>query len=64
MELLAFQKLNRQALYYAPTLLGYKVDRQVSVGRVPGGFLTFLVWKIVPGLCLGDQCGRSTQFGP
>ncbi|KAJ5198512.1 uncharacterized protein N7498_007629 [Penicillium cinerascens] len=59
-ELTALLTLRTSA--YAPSLLGYDECRQGTTGLVPGGFLTFLVWEIVPGLCLGDQYREGTIF--
>ncbi|KAJ5772223.1 hypothetical protein N7520_002752 [Penicillium odoratum] len=33
-----------------------------SIGLVPGVFLTFIVWQVVPGLRLGDESSIATGF--
>ncbi|CEJ58960.1 hypothetical protein PMG11_07599 [Penicillium brasilianum] len=42
-----------------PKLLGYKIGKQDRSGLVPGGFITWLVWEIVPGVRLGDGNGAD-----
>jgi hypothetical protein len=43
-----------------PILLAYKEDKQDNSGIVPSGFITYLVWNILPGLRLGDNLGGAT----
>lgn len=31
---------------------------------VPGGFVTFIVWQLVPGLRLGDPRGANPFWNP
>ncbi|PWY83837.1 hypothetical protein BO94DRAFT_576250 [Aspergillus sclerotioniger CBS 115572] len=40
-----------------PRLLDTKEDKQDDTGVVPGGFVTWIVWEVVPGVRLGDPCG-------
>ncbi|KAJ5431533.1 hypothetical protein N7445_009265 [Penicillium cf. griseofulvum] len=42
-----------------PKLLGYKTGTQDRSGLVPGGFIIWLVWEIVPGLRLSDIDGAG-----
>lgn len=37
-----------------PALLAYKEDKQDQDGLVPGGYITYIVWEVVPGVQLGD----------
>lgn len=46
-----------------PKLLGYKISTQDRSGLVPGGFIIWLVWEIVPGLRLGDGDGAGPFWG-
>lgn len=61
---MAFQKLSRneQTSVFTPTLIGYQESKQGSSGLVPGGFITFIAWEIVPGICLGSPSGRASSF--
>ena len=63
-ELRAYQILgkDRWASKFTPSLLGYQESKQNDSGLVPGGFLTYIVWQIVPGLQLGDYAGDATWF--
>jgi hypothetical protein len=54
-ELLAYQELTSQNLGFTPKLLGYKTTTQDKTGLVPGGFVIWLVWEMVPGLRLGSK---------
>lgn len=49
---------------FTPELLGYKENQQDSSGLVPGGFITWFAWEIVPGPRLGDYSGDATGFWP
>ncbi|RFU35299.1 hypothetical protein B7463_g1042, partial [Scytalidium lignicola] len=44
-----------------PILLAYKEDKQDDQGLVPGGYITYLIWNILPGVPLGDNLGEA-QF--
>lgn len=61
-ELHAYQILakDRWVSKITPSLLGYLEFKQNDSGLVPGGFLTYIVWQIVPGLRLGDYSGDAT----
>ncbi|PLN81414.1 hypothetical protein BDW42DRAFT_185449 [Aspergillus taichungensis] len=54
-ELIAYQDLTEKSSSNTPKFLGYKTDKQDHSGLVPGGFIIWLVWEIVPGLRLGDE---------
>jgi hypothetical protein len=58
-ELFAYKALTRKGSTITSRLLGYKEGRQDSSGLVPGGFITWLAWEIVPGLRLGDDFGAA-----
>ncbi|KAJ5726655.1 uncharacterized protein N7483_008012 [Penicillium malachiteum] len=63
-ELHAFQTLSKNITTsnFTPSLLGYRESEQDASGMIPGGFLTFIVWQIVPGLWLGSPSGEATGF--
>ena len=58
-ELNAYLDLTKERSCNTPKLLGYKSGTQDFSGLVPGGFITWLVWEIVPGLRLGDRNGAG-----
>ena len=58
-ELFAYKALTRKGSTITPRLLGYKESQQDSSGLVPGGFITWFAWEIVPGLRLGDDFGAA-----
>ncbi|OOQ90521.1 hypothetical protein PEBR_04313 [Penicillium brasilianum] len=58
-ELIAYRDLTEKGSSDTPKLLGYKIGKQDRSGLVPGGFITWLVWEIVPGLRLGDGNGAD-----
>lgn len=60
-ELSTFLDLAQKRSDNTPTLLGYKIGTQDQSGLVPGGFVTWLVWQIIPGLRLGD-CNGADPF--
>ncbi|KAJ5354380.1 uncharacterized protein N7496_012813 [Penicillium cataractarum] len=62
-ELTALLDLTQKRSTNTPKLLGYKVSTQDSLGPVPGGFVIWLVWEIVPGLRLGDSTGADAFWG-
>ncbi|KAJ5940085.1 hypothetical protein N7516_000253 [Penicillium verrucosum] len=55
----AFIRIYIQGWSNTPKLLGYKTDKKDRSGLVPGGFIIWLVWEIVPGLRLGDGNGAD-----
>lgn len=63
-EITAYLHLNADQWIkrFTPSLLGYEEKRQDRTGLVPGGFLTYIVWQIVPGVQLGDYSGKATAF--
>jgi hypothetical protein len=61
-ELVAYKTLTEKGSTITPQLLGYSEDRQDRSGLVPGGFLTWFAWEVVPGLRLGDYSGKATAF--
>ncbi|KAJ5550855.1 hypothetical protein N7461_005553 [Penicillium sp. DV-2018c] len=58
-ELIAYRDLTEKGSSNTPKLLGYKTDKQDLSGLVPGGFIIWLVWEIVPGLRLGYGNGAD-----
>ncbi|PWY77338.1 hypothetical protein BO70DRAFT_63892 [Aspergillus heteromorphus CBS 117.55] len=42
-----------------PRLLDYKEEKQDDTGLVPGGFIIWIVWEIVPGIRLGNEIGAD-----
>ncbi|CAI7581257.1 unnamed protein product [Penicillium discolor] len=54
-ELTAYRDLTQKHSSNTPKLIGYKTGTQDRSGLVPGGFIIWLVWEIVPGLRLGDD---------
>ncbi|OQD95336.1 hypothetical protein PENSOL_c021G05409 [Penicillium solitum] len=58
-ELNAYQDLTQNHSSNTPKLIGYKTGTQDRSGLVPGGFIIWLVWEIVPGLRLGDDDGAG-----
>ncbi|KAJ9202264.1 hypothetical protein DTO164E3_3193 [Paecilomyces variotii] len=58
-QLIAYRDLTEKGSSNTPKLLGYKTDKQDRSGLVPGGFIIWLVWEIVPGLRLGDGNGAD-----
>jgi hypothetical protein len=56
-ELLAYQDLTSQELGITPKLLGFKITSQDKSGLVPGGFVVWLAWEMVPRLRLGIKDG-------
>lgn len=62
-EFEAYKILSQKRSTITPKLLGYKEETQDSSVLVPGGFITWLVWEIVPGIQLGDAVGAATFWG-
>lgn len=58
-ELASLLDLTEKGSSITPKLLGYKTGTQDRSGLVPGGFIIWLVWEIVPGLRLGDHNGAG-----
>lgn len=58
-ELTALKTFTDKNSKITPTLLAYKEDKQDDRGIVPGGYITYLVWNILPGLRLGDNLGAA-----
>ncbi|KAJ5762811.1 hypothetical protein N7533_001492 [Penicillium manginii] len=63
-ELVAFKILRDHdaASKATPSLLAYQETTQSANMPVPGGFLTYVVWKKVSGIQLGDNTGAATSF--
>lgn len=45
---------SEKTIVVIPELLGHKAGKQDSSMPVPGGFMTWLAWEMVPELQLGD----------
>ncbi|PYH97696.1 hypothetical protein BO71DRAFT_372767 [Aspergillus ellipticus CBS 707.79] len=58
-ELWALKTMTERGSRNTPRLLDYKESTQDSSGPVPGGFITWIVWEIIPGICLGDTFGAD-----
>lgn len=58
-ELTAYLDLDRKRSINTPKLVGYKIGTQDRAGMVPGGFIVWLAWQIVPGIRLGGSNGAS-----
>lgn len=61
-EFQAFSTLTRRGSTITPRFIGYCDGRQGPSGLVPGGFLSYYAWEIVPGSQLGDYTGKATMF--
>ncbi|CAL5866920.1 uncharacterized protein PFLUO_LOCUS1132 [Penicillium psychrofluorescens] len=61
-EAAAFLKFYDEGSTITLALLRYKNTTQDDNMSVPGGFLIFLVWEIVPGLRLGNRVSRKQFF--
>ena len=62
-ELIAYLDLTQKHSSNTSKLTGYRSGTQDHSGLVPGGFITRLVWEIVPGLRLGDRNGAGPFWG-
>lgn len=62
-ELTSLLDLTEKGSNITPKLLGYKIGTQDRLGLVPGGFIIWFVWEIVPGLRLGDRDGAHPFWG-
>ncbi|PYH91863.1 hypothetical protein BO71DRAFT_411454 [Aspergillus ellipticus CBS 707.79] len=58
-ELKALHTLTQKRSVITPRLLDSKNDRQESTGLVPGGFVLWVVWELLPGIRLGNHLGGS-----
>ncbi|OJJ45682.1 hypothetical protein ASPZODRAFT_26321 [Penicilliopsis zonata CBS 506.65] len=56
-ELTALQKFTEGGVRYTPRLLDWRSSQQDESRPVPGGFIIWVVWEIVPGIRLGDDFG-------
>jgi hypothetical protein len=61
-EFLAFMTFAQRNSTVTPHLLGYREDKQDGLGLIPGGFMTYYAWEVVPGEPLGDYTGEATRF--
>lgn len=61
--MIAYLDLIQKHSSNTPKLIGYRTGTQDRSGLVPGGFITWLVWEIVPGLRLGDRNGAGPFWG-
>ena len=62
-ELASLLDLTKKGSNITPKLLVYKTGTQDRSGLVPGGFIIWFVWEIVPGLRLGDSDGAGSFWG-
>lgn len=54
-ELVALRALTREKSQITPRLLDSKITSQGESGLVPGGFLNYVVWEVVPGRRLASR---------
>ncbi|KAJ5900632.1 uncharacterized protein N7473_004702 [Penicillium subrubescens] len=57
-ELYAYRTLSQNHSKCTPKLLESRKMTQKPAELVPGGFIFFVAWEIVPGLRLGDGTGK------
>ncbi|GCB23012.1 hypothetical protein AAWM_05897 [Aspergillus awamori] len=62
-ELKHLRALTQKGSTITPRLLDSKEDKQDNTGFVPGGFVTWVVWEVVPGLQLGNDVGSAPFWG-
>ncbi|GKZ34461.1 hypothetical protein AbraIFM66950_004736 [Aspergillus brasiliensis] len=62
-ELEYLRTLTRKRSTITPRLLDSKEEKQDETGFVPGGFVIWVVWEVVPGLQLGDDLGCAPFWG-
>ncbi|GKZ86301.1 hypothetical protein AnigIFM56816_001353 [Aspergillus niger] len=62
-ELKHLRTLTQKRSTITPRLLDSKEDKQDNTGFVPGGFVTWVVWEVVPGLQLGNDVGSAPFWG-
>ena len=48
----ALKHVKQQGCKVVPELLGYQFGEQEKEGIIPGGFVTYVIWKKVPGEAL------------
>ncbi|KGO40751.1 hypothetical protein PEX1_049770 [Penicillium expansum] len=48
-ELQALKHFKQQGCNVVPELLGYQFEKQDKEDSIPGGFVTYVIWKKVPG---------------
>ena len=53
-ELFVYHMHSDEVIVVIPELLGHKAGKQDSSMPVPGGFITWLAWEIVPEVQLGN----------
>ncbi|KAJ5168219.1 uncharacterized protein N7482_003813 [Penicillium canariense] len=58
----AFLTFTKEGSTFTPPLLGYLEDGQDRSGLVPGGYITYYAWEVVPGIRLGDDTGKASLF--
>lgn len=59
-ELEALNAFTEKGSQITPTLLASEERRQADGDPVPGGYITILVWNVLPGIRLGDNLGPDT----
>ncbi|GLA00601.1 hypothetical protein AnigIFM60653_009351 [Aspergillus niger] len=62
-ELKHLRPLTQKGSTITPRLLDSKEVKQDNTGFVPGGFVTWVVWEVVPGLQLGNDVGSAPFWG-
>lgn len=62
-ELKHLRTLTQKGSTITPRVLDSKEDKQDNTGFVPGGFVTWVVWEVVPGLQLGNDVGSAPFWG-
>lgn len=62
-ELASLLDLTEKGSSVTPKLLGHKTGTQDRSALVPGGFIIWLVWEILPGLRLSDSDGAGPFWG-
>ena len=60
--MLALKLFTEKKSTVTPVLLGYKFESQDARGLVPGGFVCYLVWNILPRVKLDDKSDRRPLF--
>ncbi|KAJ5908954.1 hypothetical protein N7495_001636 [Penicillium taxi] len=62
LELTAYKTLADNHSAITPQLLGYKEGRQEPSGIIPGGFITWIAWAVIPGFQLSDGSSSSAKI--
>ncbi|GAT31184.1 similar to An08g09690 [Aspergillus luchuensis] len=62
-ELVYLRTLAQKGSTITPRLLDSREDKQDNTGFVPGGFVIWVVWAVVPGLQLGNDFGSAPFWG-